>query len=68
MHDGAAMTVVVSERLWSVLGKPRPAFSQHAFRGGNFLVPGMLSRFAVELDVRETDEELTVLAELPLGE
>lgn len=34
MHDGAAMTVVVSERLWSTLGKPRGLrLIAHAARG-----------------------------------
>jgi len=34
MHDGAAMAVIVSERLWSTLGKPRGLrLVAHAIRG-----------------------------------
>ncbi len=42
----------------SVLGDPQEGFSQHVFRGGNFLVPRMLNRFRAELGTRATPQDL----------
>jgi hypothetical protein len=42
----------------SVMGLPRDGVNRHAFRGGNFLVPRMFSRFGSELGVEATPAEL----------
>jgi hypothetical protein len=42
----------------SVLGAPRPAFSRHAFQGGNFLMARVLSRFGPELGVAAQARDL----------
>lgn len=42
----------------SVLGEPRPEFSEHAFRGGNALMLGILNRFRGELGVTALPQEL----------
>ncbi len=48
----------------SVLGLPREAFSQHVFRGGNFFMPKLFSRYRVELGVEAMPSELTRTMEL----
>jgi hypothetical protein len=45
-------------RIASVLGDPRPGFSRHVFRGGNFFVLGMLNRYRDELGVEALPQEL----------
>lgn len=42
----------------SVLGEPQAAFSQHVFRGGNFVVPRILNQHRAELGTRATPQEL----------
>jgi hypothetical protein len=43
----------------SVWGEPRPEFSRHAFRGGNFLMPGVFNRYRAELGVEAFPQELS---------
>ncbi len=42
----------------SVLGQPRPAFSQHVFRGGNAFMLGILNKYRGELGVTALPQEL----------
>ncbi len=42
----------------SVLGQPRAHFSEHVFRGGNGVVPRMLSRRRLALGVQASPQEL----------
>jgi hypothetical protein len=42
----------------SVLGQPRPAFSQHVFRGGNSFVLTLLSKYRDELGVKALPVEI----------
>ena len=42
----------------SVLGQPRPQFSQHVFRGGNFFMLGVLNKHRGELGVLALPQEL----------
>ena len=42
----------------SVLGQPRPAFSQHVFRGGNAFMLSILSKYRGELGVTALPQEL----------
>jgi hypothetical protein len=42
----------------SVWGQPRPGFSRHEFRGGNFFMMRMLNRYRHELGVRALPQEL----------
>ena len=42
----------------SVLGDPRPGFARHVFRGGNFLMLGMLNRYRSELGVKALPQEI----------
>jgi len=42
----------------SVLGQARENFSQHAFRGGNFFMPKILSRYRAELGVQALPQDL----------
>lgn len=46
----------------SVLGEPRQALSRHVFRGGNFVVPRILARFAGELGVTASPQQLELMA------
>jgi cytochrome c1 len=46
-------------RISSVLGEPQAAFSQHVFRGGNFVIPRILNRHRAELGTRATPQDLT---------
>ncbi len=46
----------------SVLGQPRPAFSQHVFRGGNAFMIGILNRYRGELGVTALPQELDATA------
>ena len=46
----------------SVLGQPRPHFSRHEFRGGNFFMPRMLNRYRIELAVAALPQELDATA------
>jgi hypothetical protein len=46
----------------SVLGQPRPHFSRHEFRGGNFFMPRMLNRYRTELGVTALPQELDATA------
>jgi hypothetical protein len=46
----------------SVLGQPREAFSQHAFRGGNFFMIRMLHRYRDELAVAATPQAMELAA------
>jgi cytochrome c551/c552 len=46
----------------SVVGQPRPYFSRHEFRGGNFFMPMMLNRFRGELGVTALTQELATTA------
>ena len=41
-----------------VLGQPRPAFSQHVFRGGNAFMLGILNKYRGELGVTALPQEL----------
>ncbi len=41
----------------SVLGQPRPAFSQHVFRGGNVFMLGILNKYRGELGVTALPQE-----------
>lgn len=45
-------------RISSVLGEPRENFSQHAFRGGNAFMLGILNRYRDELNVTTPSVEL----------
>jgi hypothetical protein len=47
----------------SVLGEPRPAFSQHDFRGGNAFMLRILNKYRGELDVTALPQELDAAAE-----
>ena len=47
----------------SVLGQPRPAFSRHQFRGGNFFVQTLFGRYRAELGVTATAQAMTAAAE-----
>lgn len=42
----------------SVLGQPRPAFSQHIFRGGNAFMLSLLNKYRGELGVTALPQEL----------
>ena len=42
----------------SVLGQPRPAFSQHVFRGGNAFMLSILNKYRGELGVTALPQEL----------
>ncbi len=42
----------------SVLGQPRPRFSQHTFRGGNAFMLGILNKYRDELGVNALPQEL----------
>jgi hypothetical protein len=42
----------------SVLGQPRPAFSQHVFRGGNAFMLSVLNKYRGELGVKALPKEL----------
>ncbi len=46
----------------SVWGQPRPGMSPHRFRGGNFFLPRIFSRFGRELAVTATGPELDGMA------
>jgi hypothetical protein len=46
----------------SVLGEPRAGFSRHTFVGGNFFMQRLLGRYAGELGVPVTPEEMEVTA------
>ena len=46
----------------SVAGEPRAGLSRHDFRGANFLMLGVLNRFAAELGVEARPGELTASA------
>jgi len=46
----------------SVLGQPRPHFSRHEFRGGNFFMPLLLNRYRTELAVTALPQELDAAA------
>jgi hypothetical protein len=46
-------------RIASVLGEPREGVARHTFRGGNFLIPGMLNRYRDELATEALPQELT---------
>lgn len=46
----------------SVLGVPRPGLSPHRFRGGNFFMPRMFTRYADELGVTASAPELELMA------
>jgi len=46
----------------SVLGVPRPQLSRHDFRGGNFFVLRMLTRYRAELGVTALPQELDAAA------
>lgn len=46
----------------SVLGEPRPHFSQHVFRGGNVFMLRMLNTYRDELGVEALPEELEAAA------
>jgi hypothetical protein len=53
------MPVVEGEMpLTQVLGQPREGLSRHTFRGGNFFMMKMLSRYRAELGVRATPSEM----------
>lgn len=53
------MPVVDQEMaITSVLGLPRPHFSRHEFRGGNFFMPLVLNRYRGELGVTALPQEL----------
>ena len=41
----------------SVLGQPRPRFSQHVFRGGNAFMLGLLNKYRGELGVQALPQE-----------
>ncbi|MCF7957593.1 MAG: cytochrome c family protein [Phycisphaerae bacterium] len=43
----------------SVLGLPRPAFSQHVFRGGNFFMPAIFNKKRNELNVAALPSDLS---------
>jgi hypothetical protein len=45
----------------SVLGQPRPGFSQHVFRGGNVFMLSMLNRYRSELGVVALPQEMDAL-------
>ncbi|HEX9876901.1 MAG TPA: multiheme c-type cytochrome [Gammaproteobacteria bacterium] len=47
----------------SVLGVPRPGFSQHAFRGANAFMLRMLNKYRAELGVTALPQELTAAAQ-----
>ncbi|HXJ22490.1 MAG TPA: hypothetical protein VMT03_19890 [Polyangia bacterium] len=44
----------------SVLGEPRDNVARHGFQGANFLMLGMLARFAAELGVQALPQELSL--------
>ena len=44
----------------SVLGQPRPEFSQHVFRGGNSFMLSILSKYRGELGVEALPQELAL--------
>jgi hypothetical protein len=44
----------------SVLGQPRPQFSQHVFRGGNVFMLGILNRYRGELGVQALPQEFAM--------
>ncbi|MBW2526937.1 MAG: hypothetical protein JRI23_22335 [Deltaproteobacteria bacterium] len=46
----------------SVLGQPRERFSRHVFRGGNFFMMNLLGRYAADLGVVATPQELSLAA------
>ena len=46
----------------SVLGEPRPGFSQHTFVGGNFFMQRLLNRFRNDLAVMASPEDLNAAA------
>jgi len=53
------MPIVEEEtRIASVLGEPRPGFSRHVFRGGNFFMLGLLNRYRLDLGVEALPQEL----------
>ena len=45
-------------KISSVLGQPRPAFSQHVFRGGNSFIISILNKYRDELGVKALPVEL----------
>jgi hypothetical protein len=45
-------------RISSVLGEPREGARRHSFRGGNFLMLGLLNRYRAELGVEALPQEL----------
>ncbi|HMB74134.1 MAG TPA: hypothetical protein VKQ06_11215, partial [Gammaproteobacteria bacterium] len=45
----------------SVLGEPRPQFSQHVFRGGNAFMLGVLNKYRAELGVTAPPQELAAV-------
>jgi len=47
----------------SVLGVPRPGFSQHAFRGANAFMLNILNKYRDELGVTATPQELSAAAQ-----
>lgn len=47
----------------SVLGKPRPNFSRHVFRGGNFFMPKIFNQHRIELGVEALPQDLAQAAE-----
>ncbi|HLF10795.1 MAG TPA: hypothetical protein VJA26_06240 [Gammaproteobacteria bacterium] len=47
----------------SVLGQPRPRFSQHTFRGGNAFMLSMLNKYRGELGVTALPQELDAAIE-----
>lgn len=53
------MPVLAGENpISSILGQPRPGFSQHVFRGGNFLMLGIMNRHRNELGVTALPQDL----------
>ena len=45
----------------SVLGEPRPQFSQHVFRGGNAFMLGILNKYRAELGVEAPPQEFAAV-------
>jgi hypothetical protein len=50
--------VVDDTPITNILGEPRKGFARHVFRGGNFLMLGMLNRYRADLGVTATSREL----------
>jgi len=55
-------TLAKSTPITSVLGQPREGFSQHVFRGGNFLLPKIFIRHRIELGVAALPADLAKTA------